>query len=374
VELGVPAGATLFLLTNCRGSSEPYVGGRVPELLKNSTDLDIDKGTIRWLFTKRDKSSNAFAAAVAHVQRGGRMVVASRTDAETIKMMGEICEVEDIRSGRFLVEEGDYLIEEVATGTLHKQLSPACITRGIFANTVFLTRQLNEDPDTQSLRGRWCTTCCYEPATAVMHFQELDAEGTDSYLHWTPPPKPPPPQPGPVPMPMPMPVPMAAQGFRTTVPKRKAPYRLTSKASVKREPGAAGRFAAAAPLPKYAKGPAMYPKATSGHNRFLPMKSEEPQRPVRRVPLKPPVPVKAERLEAPAPGLGEKDRFRPDRKRVAARQAPPPPRAPEIQPPAKRRYVRRSGASIPQLAESSRSIVKREAMAARTVVKKELDG
>lgn len=260
----------------------------MPDALKNSTDLDIDKGTIRWLFTKRDKSSNAFAAAVAHVQRGGRLVIASRTDAETIKMMGDICEVGDIQSGRFLVEEGDYLIEEESTGRLHKQLSAACVSQGLAPSSVFAARQLNAEPGNESFRSRWCTTCCYKPATAVMHFQELSAEGTDAYLHWTPPPKPPPP---------PQMAPWPARGIKTGF-GRSGP--------VKREPGSAASSAALMALP-----------APSARSRGAKTKDAHP---ARRLSAKLPTSafrVKSERAEGSATGIVVAK----DRKRLSARQA-----------------------------------------------------
>eukprot|EP00931_Biecheleriopsis_adriatica_P033621 TRINITY_DN19506_c0_g1_i1.p1 TRINITY_DN19506_c0_g1~~TRINITY_DN19506_c0_g1_i1.p1 ORF type:complete len:496 (-),score=123.33 TRINITY_DN19506_c0_g1_i1:25-1485(-) len=143
--------------------------------------LDVEKRTMSWSSQRRDKNSKLIKAIQSHVDSGGRLLVAVRPPVSTgdvdYRMLGQVCRLDNLQEAKFLVDEGDMVVQERGSSMMHKAITFHCLSAslksGIGLTAVTYSSKLSNP--------RWCLSCCYRPPSAVLHFECLEPAGVMAY-------------------------------------------------------------------------------------------------------------------------------------------------------------------------------------------------
>jgi len=181
----LPEDATVILLINSRHFGSMSRNGKTLGDYPGDV-LDVEHGQMRWSSQHRDRSNRMLNAIVAHSERGGRIVVATRGAAEAraeedcrhFKTLGEVSHITDVIRNHFLVEHGDTVIQERGSDLHHKVIKTQCIDTGLRSGIGLIPVKYRAG----RFIGKWCPRCSYEPGCALLHFKELKADGVAAFI------------------------------------------------------------------------------------------------------------------------------------------------------------------------------------------------
>jgi len=180
----LPEDATVILLINSRHFGSMNRNGKTLGAYAGDV-LDVEHGQMRWSSQHRDRSNRMLNAIVAHSERGGRIVVATRGAAEAraedcrhFKTLGEVSHITDVIRNHFLVEHGDTVIQERGSDLHHKVIKTQCIDTGLRSGIGLIPVKYRAG----RFIGKWCPRCSYEPGCALLHFKELKADGVAAFI------------------------------------------------------------------------------------------------------------------------------------------------------------------------------------------------
>eukprot|EP00445_Apocalathium_hangoei_P046725 CAMPEP_0204015306 /NCGR_PEP_ID=MMETSP0360-20130528/25979_1 /ASSEMBLY_ACC=CAM_ASM_000342 /TAXON_ID=268821 /ORGANISM="Scrippsiella Hangoei, Strain SHTV-5" /LENGTH=440 /DNA_ID=CAMNT_0050958219 /DNA_START=65 /DNA_END=1387 /DNA_ORIENTATION=+ len=181
----LPEDATVILLINSRHFGSMNRNGKTLGDYPGDV-LDVEHGQMRWSSQHKDRRNTMLNAIVAHSERGGRIVVATRGAAEAraeedcrhFKTLGEVSHITDVIRNHFLVEHGDTVIQERGSDLHHKVIKTQCIDTGLRSGIGLIPVKYRAG----SFIGKWCPRCSYEPGCALLHFKELKADGVAAFI------------------------------------------------------------------------------------------------------------------------------------------------------------------------------------------------
>lgn len=139
--------------------------------------LDVESLTLAWSSQRRDVHGRLLQAIVDHIGREGRVIVAVRPPASTeYRVLGQVTRISGVREAETLLLEGDTVLQELGTKTVHKAIGPTCLSATLRAGVGLTTVSY------ESNGWKTCKSCCFSPAQAVLHFDELEDAGVCAYL------------------------------------------------------------------------------------------------------------------------------------------------------------------------------------------------
>eukprot|EP00930_Biecheleria_cincta_P045172 TRINITY_DN31142_c0_g1_i1.p1 TRINITY_DN31142_c0_g1~~TRINITY_DN31142_c0_g1_i1.p1 ORF type:complete len:573 (-),score=118.26 TRINITY_DN31142_c0_g1_i1:360-2078(-) len=147
-----------------------------------SGGLDAEAKTLSWESQRADKNSKKLNTIVSHVGRAGRVLVAVRppsskpgSDDCDYRMLGQVTRMDGLHDAECLVEEGDSVIQERGSKTVHKAISPACLSASLRTGVGLCGVTYTKS------RFKLCASCSFSPARAVLHFDHLEPVGINAY-------------------------------------------------------------------------------------------------------------------------------------------------------------------------------------------------
>jgi len=141
--------------------------------------IDATRRTLEWSAQRNDKNNKKVQALIDHIDSGGRLVVGVRGDkAGHFKCLGDAKRMVLTERAQFLVEAGDHVLQELGTNTFHKAITASCLSPFLRQGVGLVAARY---PLRSRCRPRWCTSCCYMPPRALLHFDELVAEGVTAF-------------------------------------------------------------------------------------------------------------------------------------------------------------------------------------------------
>lgn len=176
----LPSDATIVLLQtlSLQGRNGKVLGG-----YSAPRQLNVEQKTLHWSTQRGDSDGKKMATIVQHQKAGGRVVVGVRSAnsnmSKDFQLLGEVSHISRIEMGQFLIEEGDYVINERGTSVMHKALGPSC-----------MTEELRRGVGLQVLRYplpekygnvRFCKACCYKCPCLDLHFEEMNPSGITAF-------------------------------------------------------------------------------------------------------------------------------------------------------------------------------------------------
>eukprot|EP00927_Polykrikos_kofoidii_P046817 TRINITY_DN40946_c0_g2_i1.p1 TRINITY_DN40946_c0_g2~~TRINITY_DN40946_c0_g2_i1.p1 ORF type:complete len:619 (+),score=128.06 TRINITY_DN40946_c0_g2_i1:59-1915(+) len=180
-EKRIPPDATLIIFINAPTAGVQNRNGR--QIGGYKEFLDVAGKSMRWSAQRGDFKNRRIEAIIAHTNRGGRVFVGVRSainggdETRHFRVLGELSHIDGLQRARFLVEEGDDLLNEAGTRIFHTQITSACLNNGLKHGTGLRVARY----PTMTLQANWCMACCYTPPKAVLHFKDLAASGVDAF-------------------------------------------------------------------------------------------------------------------------------------------------------------------------------------------------
>merc|ERR1740123_3019301 len=173
----LPLDATIVIFVAAPTASLQTRGGKATSGYKD--DLDKVARTLDWSAQRSDKHNRRIDTIMAHCHGGGRVVVAVKSNhSKRFTLLGTVSHIDSFCGARFLVENGEHIVQERGTRTYHKQITAACLNLGLRSGVGLLEARY---PVRNANKCRWCIACCYAPPKATLHFHELRDEGVAAY-------------------------------------------------------------------------------------------------------------------------------------------------------------------------------------------------
>jgi len=173
----LPLDATIIIFVAPPCASLQIRGGKATSGYKD--DLDKAARSLDWSAQRNDRHNKKIEAIMAHCHGGGRVVVSVRSQkTNRFTQLGTVSHIDTFSSARFLIENGDHILQERGTRTYHKQITAACLNPGLRSGVGLKEARY---PVVNGSTCKWCSACCYAPPKATLHFHELRDEGVAAY-------------------------------------------------------------------------------------------------------------------------------------------------------------------------------------------------
>jgi len=171
----VPSDASIIIFVNAPAAPLQTRGGRTIDGYKDA--LDRSQRTLEWSAQRSDKNNKRIEAIIAHRRAGGRVVVGVRSPVKRqFRLLGEVTDITTLSKAAFLVDHGDHVIQERGTRNFHKVIGPACLNNGLRSGVGLTTARFPVKG-----KAKWCSSCCYAPPKALLHFGELQDDGVAAF-------------------------------------------------------------------------------------------------------------------------------------------------------------------------------------------------
>jgi len=179
----IPLDATIVIFVAAPSADLQTRGSRAMGGYKD--DLDKVARTLDWSAQRGDLRNKKLTTIMSHVHGGGRVVVAVRSNlTKRFTLLGTVSHIDAFCGARFLVEDGEHILQERGTRTYHKQITAACLNSGLRSGVGLREARY---PVPTGDHVKFCLACCYAPSKATLHFHELRDEGVSAYsspAHW----------------------------------------------------------------------------------------------------------------------------------------------------------------------------------------------
>mmetsp|Transcript_49149 Transcript_49149/g.117083 ORF Transcript_49149/g.117083 Transcript_49149/m.117083 type:complete len:509 (-) Transcript_49149:175-1701(-) len=175
-EGALPANCTIIVFVNAPAMALQARNGKV--ITNYREGLDLIAKTMKWSSQRSDQRNVRIGRIMEHFRRGGRVVVAVREGPSCdFQLLGQVSSISNYEPAQFLAEDGDHLLLEAGTRTVHKAINASCLHAGLTAGVGLQSVQYGK----MNFKPRYCCSCCYRPASCVFHFSVLEAGGVAAF-------------------------------------------------------------------------------------------------------------------------------------------------------------------------------------------------